>query len=369
MRFLVLADVHINENMPYNRKGHNRLEEEVYPALLGSIGQALIRKVDIIIIAGDLFDSIRVSPAELEILERYMLEVENSGIKDIIAIAGNHEVDESGKAVVHKLYKKEGLECYYGHWVRTIQHSKKDIVSFFFLDFCHTLRDVRVKLRDMIKSDVPGKRILIAHQPVEGAWFKATKSINGIPRTWFKKTGIIGKHFDFCVFGDFHKHQQLPYKKGIYVGNLTQNDFRDEDNPPQMVIVDTEDFSLEVIDSFAPTFHTLRIVQGFVPDYSSIRKGSYIRVIVEGKKKFVREFDKDKLKKKLVAKYKPKMILMAEPTILANVKAPRRKARRSVSDEELVSDVIRKDSDTTVSDRLLYDCGVNYLRKARNQKK
>lgn len=369
MKFMVLADVHINENMPYNRKGHNRLEEEVYPALIGSIKQSLINKVDDIIIAGDLFDSIRVSPAELEVLERYMMEFENSSISNLIVIAGNHEVDESGKAVVHKIYKKQGLQSYKGNWHITRWHGEQDVTTFFFLDFCHTLNEVRRRLRDMIKSDAPGKRVLIAHQPVEGAWFKATKSINGIPRAWFKKTSIIGKHFDFCMFGDFHKHQPLPYNKGFYIGNLTQNDFRDEDNQPQMIIVDTKDFSIKTINSFAPTFHTLRIIQGIVPNYNNIRKGSYVRVIVEGKKKFVKEFNKEKLKKKLVAKYKPKMILMAEPTILTSTKVRRMVTRRMVSDEELVSQVIKKDSGTTVSDKVLYDYGVSYLRKARNQKK
>lgn len=359
MKLIAIADVHISSKLPYAPKGYNRLFEEVLPTLHNVVEYAKEKRINNIFILGDFFDSISISPMEHMVLRSFINRAMGSGIQ-LMAIAGNHEVDEAGNAIVHSTREIISIKGYF--------YKIMDGVAFCAIDFCRSIAEFKFSLKKVIEKTKP-PRVLLAHQAVEGAWFNSIKSINGIPEKWFSKKGIIGKNFDYCMFGDFHRPQPLPHDAGIYIGNLTQNDFKDEGNNPQFVVLDTDTLKATPVPSGAVTFHTMQITNSGI-EFEEPKGKCYIRIKINGKKEFVHSIDTDRIIKKLNKKYRPISIILTPPSITdrhAKPIATRHITKKDLTDEELVTTIIKRDKTPLVPTGLLYRFGVEYLKKAREQ--
>ena len=359
MKLIAIADVHVSAKLPYAPRGYDRIEAETLPALYRVIRYASKNKIKHILMLGDFFDSISISPSEFRVLKLFVAAAAKHGIQ-LISIAGNHEIDESSTAIAHNM---AGLDC-----KKRSFSLKIDGITICAIDFCRSLSEFKLPLTQLIKKTSP-PRILIAHQAVEGAWFNKIKSINGIPKDWFSNKGIIGKNFAYCLFGDFHRSQPLPFNSGIYVGNLTQNDFKDEGNQPQFIVLDCKTMKTKAIASKAPTFNTMSITKDSI-EFEKPRGKCYIRIKASGPKAFIRSLNIEAIRTELKEQYDA-ITIMIEPPTITDKHTSRTKAktgiRKETSDEELVTTIIKKDQPPLIPTKILYDYGIKHLKAAREQ--
>jgi DNA repair exonuclease SbcCD nuclease subunit len=363
MLFITLGDIHINQNMPFSNKLNNRLETELIPALVTMLEYASENNIKTIVLTGDLFHSVKITPQEFKVFRIFLNHIKRLNIK-VYYVAGQHEMDEEGNSILSEMNRLEPniRRVKDSHYVSTSE------VSFFFADYCHTIQEFKERIKLITKGYLPIKnrpRILIAHQAVKGAWFKHTQSLDGIPPEWFSPTGRIGKNFDLCLFGDFHLKQPLPFNKGIYTGSFTQNDFKDEGNPTEFHIVDTETLEIKSIDVKAPKFHTIKILKEKEISLDNINNGDYVRIVLTGTSKFVKNYKIKELVNKIAEEVSPKRISVV-PSVITDKHLPGiKKVRRDESDEELVQRIIKERDNEAVPDNILYQKGIYYFKEAR----
>jgi DNA repair exonuclease SbcCD nuclease subunit len=370
-KFIVCADLHITEKMPYGAT--DRIEE-----LLKAWGEVCLcatnHKIKDIVIAGDIFDDINVSPASLEIFSEMM---RRSFDINKWVISGNHDIDECGRSIVKGISNLWMWPAYRSPigspspWSSNyFIHSITANVDLIMFDFHRSYLDLQTNIDEAIEESNTQKRIFIGHQPIEGMEMSgSTVCINGMPKSWLTNKGIIGKNFDLVLMGDFHKRQKLKGSvEGYYVGNLIQHSFRDEGAIPSFTVVEIEgnEINVDMIDSRAPRFHTIRYIEGEAdPDLKGITRKSYIRILVVGTQEYVNSIDTNKVHEKIVSLFNPIKILIPSPIITCS--APNLQGvsiSRLMSDKELVEKIIST-SNTDLPDKELYEVGIEYLDKAK----
>jgi len=377
MRLIAIGDIHISDNIPYSSQTNDRLQNE----LMGAMNQVMVvcKEEDInhVVVAGDIFDRIDISPREMEAFKKFVRMAQDHDVQ-LFMISGNHEVDEEGNAVIKGLAELMGFKhaatptlitppC--GHkWMNVSVGHDFELCLF---DYHHLQQELFDDIRKALKASETDTRIFVGHQPVETMLMSNSIACTyGVPAVWFDSAGIIGKNFNISIMGDFHRTQYLP-DGGIYTGSLIQNSFKDEGSTPSYHIVDTVKKTITSKPIKCPRFHVIRIVEGRAggPDYDALTKGGYIRISMIGTKEFVEGFNLDELKEKIIDEYSPIKLMLANPTITCSIpKVEDMFVTRLMSDEELVERIIKK-KETELPEKMLYEAGVKYLRRAREDKK
>ena len=86
MKILHTADWHLGKKL----EGNSRLpEQEEFLQELASIADT--EQVDLILVAGDIYDTYNPPAAAEALLYRFMLELTRRGERPLLMIAGNHE--------------------------------------------------------------------------------------------------------------------------------------------------------------------------------------------------------------------------------------------------------------------------------------
>lgn len=95
IRLLHLADVHLGR--PFQTLGAKGTAQRraLEAALTRAVDLAVERRVHLVLIAGDLFDSPRPLPAALEVVGRQLRRLEDARIRAAV-VAGNHDAGEGG---------------------------------------------------------------------------------------------------------------------------------------------------------------------------------------------------------------------------------------------------------------------------------
>jgi hypothetical protein len=96
-----------------------------------------------------------------------------------------------------------------------------------------------------------------------------------------------------------------------------------------------------------------------------ITNNGYIRISVIGTQSYVDSININKVRDEIIEKYTPKKILLSNPTVTCSVpKLESMVVSRLMNDEELVDKIIST-GNSLLPDKLLYDTGIKYLRRAR----
>lgn len=368
MKLIVCGDIHITDKMPYSSK-HNDRSKELENAWDLICKTAKEEDISKIIIVGDVFDDINISPKSFAIFNRMMKM--SSGIRKIM-IAGNHEVDEDGNAMVKELGDYDmDLDI-----ISTPINSKSMVLpismdtDLLMFDYHHSYADLKISIRNTLRDSKAAYRIFVGHQPIEGMEMRDTMlCTHGIPKSWFRNNGIIAKNFDFVLMGDFHRFQTIKGDiEGYYTGSLIQQSFRDEGGDNSFMILDLMRDGIETKLRFtnAPKFHTLKFIEGKAsPDIRELSRNSYVKITVTGTQKYIDSINLDEIKKEVIEKYAPINLIVSNPTITGSVpNIEGASVSRLMSDEELVEKIISSDM-SILPDKLRYDVGIKYLRRAR----
>ena len=116
-----------------------------------------------------------------------------------------------------------------------------------------------------------------------------------------------------------------------------------------------------------PRFQTLRFTEGKPePDLRTLTEGGYVKITVIGTQEYIDSLEMAEIKAKVLEDYKPINLIMSNPTITGSIPTTDEVAvSRLMSDEELVEKIIATDESSMLPDKLRYDVGVKYLRRAK----
>jgi DNA repair protein SbcD/Mre11 len=241
MRFLHTADLHIGGTRFLPRF----LERQ--EAMLDAIFDiAYDQDVDVVVVAGDVFDIPDPSPEERHLVQRKFLEYDAAGYH-ILCIPGNHDlVNAQGETAIHYLAMLHAHGRFKNSTI--VEHTAYvKIRDTVFCLLCHRpghfRKDSRRAVRDYHRSSIDtgaSSFVVVCHETIQGSLTDARMKDGSHYRM---KTGEEAPDMTLPVTywacGDIHKHQAVG-SKAFYSGSPVQTKF-DDDWPKGVLIVDTDD--------------------------------------------------------------------------------------------------------------------------------
>ena len=307
MRFLHTADWHVGKPL----RGRSRLDE--YAAALEQVvGIATDRKVDAVLLAGDVFDSPAPPPEAEKLVYDFLARLVSERIACVV-IAGNHDHPRKLGALASLL---EGLRIHVRPEVRPPDQG--GVVSL-------ASRDGREEARIAVLPFVPERRVVDACtvMDAEHKWFEAygkriedilAALVKGLPATTVNivlahllvdgarvGTGERELHLgsvygvnpqqlpstvQYIALGHLHRPQEvLAPAKTRYPGSLVELDFGEEEQEKSVVILDAQPQRPPGIELVPVTAgRRLRTVEGTLADLQRLagdRSDDYLRVRVK----------------------------------------------------------------------------------------
>lgn len=186
----------------------------VYLSFLKVLQEIKTHNPDVLVVAGDLFDSPRPSPLAIGVA---ILGFTQFGIPTFI-ISGNHDEPPSEGISPCTLlpFACKNVSVVATTSLETITFREHD---FYLLPSSHTL-----------PPDTTGD-ILVAHLPIDGPEeYKFTSSLFD---------SAVAENFTVCLFGDLHRH--YTQKNILYPGALEKFSFGEAHNTSGYLLIDVED--------------------------------------------------------------------------------------------------------------------------------
>jgi DNA repair protein SbcD/Mre11 len=263
MKILHTSDWHVGKVL----KGHDRYDEHV--AVLGSIVQtARDEDVDVVLIAGDLFETTAPTAKSQGLVMRTLLELREDG-RLVVAIAGNHDNQNLLDSVYRPVLGHLGLHVVglprrpgQGGTIplRTRGGQVANVAALPFLSHRYAVRAAEVLLHDFAEHSLDYARqvaamvalltdgftgdavnIVMTHATLlggrRGGGERDVQTSLGyeLPASMFPPT------VHYVALGHLHRCQEIPGPCPIfYSGSPLAIDFGEQDNTPSVLIVAAE---------------------------------------------------------------------------------------------------------------------------------
>jgi len=307
MRFLHTADWHVGKPL----RGRSRMDE-LAAAVAQVADVAIDRKVDAVLVAGDVFDSPAPPPEAEKLVYDFLARLVSERIACVL-IAGNHDHPKKLGALASLL---EGLRIHVRPEVRPPDQG--GVVSL-------ASRDGREEARIAVLPFVPERRVVDACtvMDAEHKWYEAYSSrieqilaalVKGLPATTVNialahllvdgarvGTGERELHLgsvygvnpqqlpstvQYIALGHLHRPQEvLAPAKTRYPGSLVELDFGEEEQEKSVVVLDAQPQRPPHIELVPVTAgRRLRSVEGTLDDLQRLaeeRSDDYLRVRVK----------------------------------------------------------------------------------------
>ena len=226
MRLVHLSDTHLGR-AEYNSYDPslkiNQREADIYGAFNEAVDYILDARPDLVIHAGDLFDSIRPSNRALSEAFRQLKRLSEARIPTVI-VAGNHSTprDRSAGSVFDILGYIEHVHSVHGG-----TYEKVDLGDVAVHAIPHTYSDV--DLRDSMAKAVPDGsfkyNVMTTHAAIKGAeeasWGEFKEQ--SIP------ADLLDSKFDYIALGHYHKHIKVR-DNAYYSGSPERMNMREIDD-------------------------------------------------------------------------------------------------------------------------------------------
>ncbi|WP_296111737.1 exonuclease SbcCD subunit D [uncultured Anaerococcus sp.] len=295
MRLLHLSDLHIGKNLG----NFSLLEDQIY--VLDQILEIIReRKIEAVMVAGDIFDT-AVASAEALDLYNYFIEKIIFDIKiPVLAISGNH--DSAKRLDINKRFYKTNRYYLAGEYTKDLVTLEDEYgpVHFFLLPFMslakgRTIFDggikdftdlYRLALKDYNYKD---RNVLITHcyaskisEGLEKAYNEGQKplTIGGSDMM----NAALFMDFDYTALGHLHSAHFVLDPKIRYSGTFMPYSFDKKDRNKSVTLVDLKKETVEIEKIPVKLLREFEVREGFFDDL--IREepsDSYIKFILEDK--------------------------------------------------------------------------------------
>jgi exonuclease SbcD len=248
MKFFHLSDLHLGKHV-----NEFSLLEDQWDILQKIVVLAKENKPDAVLIAGDVYDKSMPSVEAVQLLDRFLVWLNELGIT-VFIVSGNHDNAERvafgaellKNSNVHIVQSYNGkiapvtLSDRYGDiniWM--LPYLKPSLVRRHFPDKdVVTYSDAICAALSNANLDISARNVLIAHQFVTGAITSESEeiSVGGSENV----DGSIFDEFDYIALGHIHRPQQIGRETLRYSGTPLKYSFSEASHTKSVTVVDMD---------------------------------------------------------------------------------------------------------------------------------
>ena len=220
MKILHVSDTHLGYSAyrKTTEDGINLREIDIYNAFEQFIEYSIKSKADLILHAGDLFDSVRPNNRALKCAIKQIDLLSKEHIPFIV-IAGNHEhpkLKETGHIFSIFDHMENVYPIYNAKYEKLSFEIKKEKVLIHALPQC----ELKTKFNEELKKIKPSSdfdyNILLTHGAVSGIKVFSMNEFNEL----IIPSEVIKNNFDYIALGHFHKYTKL--SKNVFYSGSTE---------------------------------------------------------------------------------------------------------------------------------------------------
>lgn len=230
MKFIHCADLHLDSNMNELSAEKSRARrEELIRTFEKMVDFAVENSVRAIIIAGDMFDTKKVSS---KTRGRIMRAIESHTDVDFLYLSGNHDEDNFISGLE---YLPQNLKTFSDEWT-SYRYGDTVISGVRF-----TKENIGV-IYDLLNPQKDDKNIVVLHGQIAGYKTDDKTDVISLPK-------LKNKNIDYLALGHIHFYDQKPLDdRGVYCysGCLEGRGF-DELGEKGFVLINTDGFKAEFI--------------------------------------------------------------------------------------------------------------------------
>jgi exonuclease SbcD len=375
MRILHTSDWHVGKVL----KGQSRMDEHL-AVLREVVDIARAERPDLVVVAGDLFDTAASTPDATRVVVRALTALRGTGA-DVVAIAGNHDngaqldalrswADAAGITLRGTVRDRAGEHIVTG---QTADGEPWRLVALPFLsqryairatemfalsaaDATQTYADHVGRLFATLCADFDGGAVnlVTAHLTVLGAARGGGERDAHTIQAYAVPATVFSPATHYVALGHLHRRQSVLAPCPVhYSGSPLAVDFGEEENVPSVTIVEVGTSTpAKTRDVPVNAAVPLRTVRGTLPELSKVDRGgdAWLRVYVrERPRAGLREAVQELLPRALEVRIDPSVLADAAST---DGDAAARAGRTSRAPGELFADYLasRGHADPAVSD-------------------
>jgi exonuclease SbcD len=256
LRLLHTADFHLGAwpvGLPLIKR--NIRLKDFEDQLLKIKNYALEYGCDFLVIAGDIFHTVKPSSLLLDTFARFVYSLTSKGVS-VVAIAGTHDKPKTEDAPSYlKALSDAGIPLFHFTEEPTVIYLKGRVsgrvVKFSMIPYTppSTLdrNTSRSRMIEVVRGVVAKEEcsydysVAVAHLIVDEAYVK------GLPATMLQEVSIPVSLFsgvDYVCLGHIHRHQ-APSNNVVYSGSIERIDFDEEDDVKGFVLISEDGGGLE----------------------------------------------------------------------------------------------------------------------------
>jgi exonuclease SbcD len=358
VRLLHTSDWHVGKVL----KGHSRLDEQL-AVLSQVVAIAEAEQPDLVIVAGDLFDTAAPSPDATRVVTRALSALRRSGA-DVVAIAGNHDNGASLDAL-RSWADAAGITLRGTVRDRAAEHvitgtsragEPWQLVALPFLSQRYAVRATEMfsltaaeanqtyadhvarLLAELCAGFTPDTvNLVTAHLTVVGGAMGGGEREAHTIQSYAVPAGVFPAHTQYVALGHLHRAQQIPAGCPVrYCGSPLAIDFGEEENTPSVSIVEVSPgIAARVREVPVDAATPLRTVRGSLDQLRGLDTGTaWLRVYLrERPRAGLREEVQELLPRALEVRVDPEFLALAAD-------APARAARSGRAPGELFADYL-----------------------------
>ncbi len=232
MKFLHLSDLHIGKIV----NGFNMLDDQRF-ALEGILDIVSTRKLNAVVVAGDLYDKAAPSAEAVQLVDWFISELVARMVK-VLAIPGNHDSAER-VAYAQSILEKQGVyfpPLFNGQVHEVELEDEFGPVSFWLMPFLKPAQvrpffpdaDIQTDYTRALecvlsncKLDPAKRNILVAHQFVTAQGQQTERSASELNLGGLDNVDAsIFEAFDYVALGHIHRPQRIGRNECRYAGSL-----------------------------------------------------------------------------------------------------------------------------------------------------
>jgi exonuclease SbcD len=287
MRVLHLADTHLGYSAyrKVTEEGVNQREIDVYDAFTQCIDYAVKTKPDLVLHAGDLFDSVRPTNRAITVAIQQILRLSKENIPFIV-ISGNHEtpkLKETGNIFSIFEHLDHVYPIHNNRYETVSLKNKDETVMVHTIPQCQSPKEFETNLKKITRDKKADFNVLMAHGAVAGIKEFKMNEFNEL----FIPVKNLQEDFDYIALGHFHMYTKLQ-ENAFYAGSTEHMSFTEVDSQKGCLEID---LGQKLKHRFIP-LKTRIMVEASPLDCSTFR----IDQIVQKVKETIRSIDpKDKI--------------------------------------------------------------------------
>lgn len=226
MKILHIADTHLGFSA-YRKSttdGVNQREKDIYDSFTQVIDYALAEHVDLVLHAGDLFDTVRPTNRAITIALQQILRLSSAHIP-IVIIAGNHEqpkLQETGHIFSIFDHLDNVYPVYHENYEKHHFTIGNKIICIHALPQINTLDVFQDQLDDITQDNNADMNILLFHGAVQGIKEFSMNEFNEL----FIPKHFLSSLFDYVALGHYHSYKKIN-NTAYYAGSTDALTFKD----------------------------------------------------------------------------------------------------------------------------------------------